>query len=352
MAQSGWYDDPDGTPGRLRYWDGTQWTHNTMAKPSATPAPDQTSVLPPAVGPNQTAVLPPVRPAPQTGFPGSYGPQATGQPAAPGTGYGPYVPGPPYPSGASTYGSVPPKSPRKGLRATAVLGVLALLVGLGFGVNALTKSNTTATPTTTTSKAPASMPSTFPTVTMPTVTVPGKTVAPTIPDSSPDAGGCPAPAKGDLTDGVITVTMPSTWAEDLDTDISWADCFTLGGRTVTKGWQTSALVATVPADGSTTEQTAADVWAWNVKSNYGSGNSVTSATVAKSEAVTIGTHKGFKVTGQVKIKGLAGVTGDDVAILVLDNPDKTQSILLTAATIDDAASTADVAAIWASLKVK
>ena len=49
---------------------------------------------------------------------------------------------------------------------------------------------------------------------------------------------------------------------------------------------------------------------------------------------------------------MAGVTGDDVAILVLDNPDKTQSILLTAATIDDAASTADVAAIWASLKVK
>lgn len=34
MAQAGWYDDPDGTPRRWRYWDGAQWTTHTQYPPA------------------------------------------------------------------------------------------------------------------------------------------------------------------------------------------------------------------------------------------------------------------------------------------------------------------------------
>lgn len=39
MAEPGWYDDPDGTPGRLRYWDGTRWTDEVQPGPTASAAP-------------------------------------------------------------------------------------------------------------------------------------------------------------------------------------------------------------------------------------------------------------------------------------------------------------------------
>jgi hypothetical protein len=36
---SGWYDDPYGTPGLLRWWDGDQWTQATEAVQGSTPPP-------------------------------------------------------------------------------------------------------------------------------------------------------------------------------------------------------------------------------------------------------------------------------------------------------------------------
>jgi hypothetical protein len=36
---SGWYDDPYGTPGLLRWWDGRQWTEETERAQSPQPAP-------------------------------------------------------------------------------------------------------------------------------------------------------------------------------------------------------------------------------------------------------------------------------------------------------------------------
>lgn len=38
MTDRGWYDDPDGTPFRLRYWDGSQWT-DQLAPAASRPAP-------------------------------------------------------------------------------------------------------------------------------------------------------------------------------------------------------------------------------------------------------------------------------------------------------------------------
>jgi len=39
MASSGWYPDPEGSPGRYRYWDGETWSTQTTASPQNTPPP-------------------------------------------------------------------------------------------------------------------------------------------------------------------------------------------------------------------------------------------------------------------------------------------------------------------------
>lgn len=45
MATNGWYPDPGGTPGRFRYWDGTNWSQETTSDPRT----------PPPAGPDATA---------------------------------------------------------------------------------------------------------------------------------------------------------------------------------------------------------------------------------------------------------------------------------------------------------
>ena len=201
-----------------------------------------------------------------------------------------------------------------------------------------------------------SLPSAFPTVTHPTVTVPGQTAAPTIPDTSEPtpAADCPTPATGQLTDGTITVTMPASWKQELQASISWSDCFSLGDRAVVTNWMTSAIVAHYPADGGTSRQVAQAVWTWNVENNYEGGTSnatITGNKVTSQAVVTVGGKAGYKMSGQVTISGLAGVSGDDVTILVLENADESHSILLTTSVIGDAASKAEVDALWASVKV-
>lgn len=37
MSAAGWYPDPDGTPGRYRYWDGQSWSSATTDDPRTTP---------------------------------------------------------------------------------------------------------------------------------------------------------------------------------------------------------------------------------------------------------------------------------------------------------------------------
>lgn len=52
MSAPGWFPDPEGTPGRLRWWDGSAWTpavHDSLASPVTANQPS-TSALPVAAG--------------------------------------------------------------------------------------------------------------------------------------------------------------------------------------------------------------------------------------------------------------------------------------------------------------
>ena len=37
QAQPGWYPDPSGPPGQMRWWDGTRWTEHLQPAPGAAP---------------------------------------------------------------------------------------------------------------------------------------------------------------------------------------------------------------------------------------------------------------------------------------------------------------------------
>ncbi len=85
LPPSGWYPDPYGVPGLLRWWDGSTWTQHThqaggtdaaqnaaaagTVKPSVKPGAQATTVQPavqPSVqpGPRPTTVQPAVQPGP------------------------------------------------------------------------------------------------------------------------------------------------------------------------------------------------------------------------------------------------------------------------------------------------
>src|SRR6516162_550292 len=98
LPPSGWYPDPYGVPGLLRWWDGSTWTRHTLASGAADgadsdngaapaamaqQAPVQPTAVQPAVQP--TAVQPAVQPTavqpavqPTAVQPGAQGAEANG----------------------------------------------------------------------------------------------------------------------------------------------------------------------------------------------------------------------------------------------------------------------------------
>lgn len=69
-AIPGWYPDPV-TPGQQRYWDGTQWTENVAAMPTATPPmppPGYAPTPPPYTGYGMPGYGAPMYGAPQPGL--------------------------------------------------------------------------------------------------------------------------------------------------------------------------------------------------------------------------------------------------------------------------------------------
>lgn len=366
MPQSGWYNDPDGTPGRLRYWDGAQWTGDTMPHPSSD---------------GHTATLPPVPSQPSgtapTGAPAAQQPaDAQGGQQAPDAGAGtpPYTPGTfpqgpagatsyspgasNYPPGASAYaagasgypsstGGVPPygQPPKKTNRAVPIIiavAVLVLLVGLVWALTGVFRG----TPT---------VPTTDPTTAgAPSITVAPPNDDPTESTTEPNTSSCPTSGSNTLVGGHLTVTIPTTWKKTNETFFDWTQCGMSAGRQLRGTWSTTAVTGSVTGVDYTPETIAKGVWRWNLSENYqagGTGLSVTSANITDEEKVTVGGMEGYKLTGQVLVSGLPGIAGDDVTVLDLLNADGTHSVLLTVSTIDDATSKAEVAQVWDSLQV-
>lgn len=325
MAQSGWYDDPDGTPGRLRYWDGTQWSSDTMPKPgAAAPVP--------------------------------YGPSAAQAPS--GSGYGT----------APAYGPIAPAPapvPARPARRRWLLPLVALVAGfalVGFVLQGIlfapaqapvpTPATATRIPTPVAPRTP--LPTSFPTVTQPQVTVQGGgTVAPAPTESGssalPTMVDCPLPGDTTISDGTITVTFPKTWTADTRVP-DWSTCGSSAGRQVTDQWSMGTYVGTIEAAGHTAQQTAEELWQWNLQNGYeGTGNVTPKVTAQKS--VTVQGLPGYQIDGEIRVSGLPGVTGDTARVLVLQKPDGTQHAVLAIATLGDATGQAELDAALRSLKV-
>lgn len=154
MPQPGWYADPDGTPQRLRYWDGQNWT------PHVAP-------MPPAGGP--------LGPPPSSG------------------------PTDPLPPGAVRAPSSKPRRPR--WLVPAVLVIVAALIAGGMGIfMALQglRGRTAPDPipriTVTPGPGNPSMPAPFPTPAGTASATPGI--------------NCPTPAPRTLTDGHLSAKLP------------------------------------------------------------------------------------------------------------------------------------------------
>ena len=82
VQKADWYPDPEGAPGDLRYWDGTQWTEHRApsSAPAAAPPPPVAAPPPPVAAPPPPAAAPP---PPVAAPPAPEPPAAAAPPAAP-----------------------------------------------------------------------------------------------------------------------------------------------------------------------------------------------------------------------------------------------------------------------------
>lgn len=309
MAQPGWFPDPDGTPGRLRYWDGTTWTQHVMGAP--------------------------------------------GQPAAsPATGPGRESPG------------VGPRRDRRRLGLGLGAGALALLLillaafvlprffgGLGDAGGPVDSSSPTisswderATPTPPTPPTP---PPTRPTPTPPPSSASKPTPCPT--DSRPVVNGR-------LYGGRLSVPVvpDSRWFERGVRELAWAVCANGIEKTIKPDvWISEVLLAGIQPGSMTAdlESQAQQIYDDSEEPFYALG--VTGRKTLVNEALTVDGHPAWHLRVEVRVNNYGpDIPGDVLDLVVVDHGDGVRSALITVATIGDTRTQAQVDACRAALRVE
>jgi len=293
MPQPGWYDDPDGTPRRLRWWDGTRWTEHIHGG-AAIDAGGSTAVSRARRGP------------------------------------WPWI-------------------------GLGVVGLLVGTIGFGLMSGLLSlggPDRATPAPAATASRpAAADAPRATPTASTPEPTIaqlppvtsaPRATAGPVVPPTpfpslpaSPPAEvdpGCP-PVEDDpdaLSDGRVTVTLPHGWTE-VDT-LAWLDCSRAAASTTSLASITLGLSPLQTAD---LQEAAEYVWSVALLDA-----AVPHPLTQASTAVRVADMEGWMVTGTMAIEDRL----DELTVIALGSGEE-PTILVTSASAQDDTSRLMIAEI-------
>lgn len=283
MPQPGWYADPDGTPERLRWWDGTRWTENVHGGGQAPEAEHPRRGPWPWVALVTVAAL-----VVAVGF--GLGTGLLGRDSALGTpDPAPSVPAPlPTPSVKASRSSIS-ASPRVS--------------------PAPTLPPVTAAPTAGPTRTPAPYPS-----------------IPAVPPAPADEG-CPT-SSGDATlgDGQLQLTLPSGWVP-VD-GLAWLGC----ARAATSAEETASLTLGIaPFPGDDLQEAAEYIWAIALLDA-----AIPHPMSQTSTPVTVSGLDGWMVSGTIGL----GDQLDELTVIVVDAGGEAPSVVVTLTGTQDAASRA------------
>ena len=300
MAQAGWFPDPDGTPGRLRYWDGSAWTQHV---------------------------------SPLSGAPGQQ-------------------PGPAGPGGD------PGRSSRTALLVAGAL-VLALILLVVFVVPRLWGGVTGSWGPVDSSSPTISSWDERATPTPPT---PTSTRRPTSPPPSSASRPMPCPTdsrpvvNGRLYGGRLSVPVipDSRWGEEGVRVLPWAVCAN-GIEAVIKPdtWISEVVLAGVqPAAMTDDLQTQAKrIYDDSEEPFYARG--ITGRKVLLDQATTVDGLDAWHLRMEVRVTEYGpDIPGDILDLVVVDHGDGVRSVLITVATIGDERTQAQVDTCRKALRVE